>query len=219
MTRTLLVVMNPRAIPECMDALRDLRGVDKAWCSYYTETQLEAVIPSVLAATEHDRVCLLSDDTVPTQAALDRVLELHDEHPDHGACGWVNVDAVSGLSTVQLEPLGGYAPDPRHYNLVPQAAVEALPPAPIRTYFHGAVLFTMARELWQRFPFMSYNGCASDLHQSWRLQEADIPIWTHPLAYVHHVKEKQNVLDKAPAKRLLIGHRPARVTMEYELPT
>jgi hypothetical protein len=213
---TLLIIMNPRYIPKCMAALRSLRGVDKAWCSYFTELQLEQVIPNLIAGTDYDRYMVISDDVVPTQEALDKILELHDQHPTDAACGWVNVDAVSGMSTINPTPLTECLPAAGTYDLMPLEEAEALPLEPLRTYFHGMVFITMTRERWLEFPFQTYRGFASDLHQSWRLQESGVPIWTHPEAYVFHVKERQNKLDKAPGKELLIGVRCSRVIVEQD---
>lgn len=213
MSRTLLIVMNPRAIPECIDAIRELRGVDKAWCSYYTELDLELIVPRVIKHTHYERYMILSDDTIPTQHALDTVLALHDEHPDAVACGWVNVDSISGLSTYNPEPLKANAPVIDAYSFATLDDARRMPHG-ARTWFHGFVLSTMSRELALKYPFKSYNGCASDLHQCYRLQQDNIPIYTSADAEVFHVKERANVLDKAHEKRLLIGERARKLTLE-----
>lgn len=213
MNNTLLIIMNPRAIPNCINALRDLRGVDKAWCSYYTETQLETVIPSIIENTQYSRYSIISDDTTPTQTALDAILQLHDQHPDAVATGWCNLDAISGLATYNPQPLRGNGPSPDAYTFTTINEARSMPHS-ARTYFHGFVFATMNRKLAIRYPFNTYNGCASDLHQCHRLQADDVPIYTLAAGEVFHVKERANVLDQAPEKRLLIGERESCVTME-----
>lgn len=214
MRDTLLIILNPRAIAECIDALRDLRGVDKAWCSYYTETDLEAVLPRLIDELAYRRYMILSDDTIPTQNALDQVLDLADEYPDAVATGWCNLDSVSDRATYNPLPLrneSGPTLDAYSFASIEQARSLT---EPARTYFHGYVLTTMSREIWQRYPFQSYNGHASDYHQCLRLQADGVPIYTIGAAEVFHVKETANRLDVAYDKRLLIGERPSRVTLE-----
>lgn len=213
---TLLIILNPRAIPECIDALRELRGVDKAWCSYYTEIDLELVLPSLVANTNYQRYSIISDDTTPTQDALDNVLRIHTEHQHGLACGWVNIDAISNASTYHPTPLNtGAGVTNQAYTFATIDEAHAMPGTQ-RTYFHGMVFSTMTRDLALRYPFQSYNGCASDLHHCTRLQNDDVPIYTAANTFVHHVKEQRNRLDTAHHKRLLIGERARRVTIETE---
>lgn len=219
MRETLLVILNPRAIPECIDALRDLRGVDKAWLSYYNEQQLETIFPQLINELEYRRIVTISDDTTPTQTALDQVLDLADEYPDAVATGWCNLDAVSDRCTFNPLPLrNSSGPTLDAYSFTSTETARALT-EPARTYFHGFALATMSRDLWKRYPFASYNGHASDYHQCVRLQADNVPIYTIGAAEVHHVKETANRLDQAHDKRLLIGERPARVTIELEYAT
>lgn len=215
MRDTLLVILNPRAIPDCIDALRDLQGVDKAWLSYFTELDLEHVLPRLVDELAYQRIVIISDDTTPTQTALDAVLDLHDEHPDAVATGWCNLDAVSDRCTYNPQPLRANGPTLDTYSFTSIDQARALD-QPARTYFHGYVLTCMTRKLWQQYPFQSYNGCASDLHQCVRLQNDDVPIYTIADAEVHHVKEIANQLDTAHEKRLLIDERPRRITLELQ---
>jgi hypothetical protein len=215
---TLLLIMNPRSIPECIDAIRDLRGIDKAWLSYYTELELEQIIPTLIDQLDYRRISIISDDTTPTQAALDEVLELHDalDEPDNAsACGWVNIDASCGLSTFHPQPLRGTGPSRDTYRFATLDDAHKISNVQ-RTYFHAMTFHTMTRELWQRYPFATYNGCASDLHQCVRLQADNVPIYTTRNAYVAHVKEIRDQLDTAHHKRLLIGERAPRITIERE---
>lgn len=202
---TLLIIMNPREIPDCMRALERL-NIDKAWASYYTETELEHVVAEIINTTRYNRYTIISDDTIPSQAALDEVLRIHDTYPDAVACGWVNIDAVSKMSTYHPRPLRGTGPNADTYRFTPLAEAHTMRGIQ-RTYFHAQTFATMTRDMWLKYPFGSYNGCASDLHQCVRLQDDGIPIYTSANAYVYHVKEVQNRLDQAPEKRLYVGER------------
>ena len=218
---TALIVMNAREIPDAIMSIRSLTGVDLIWASYYSEVELETVIPEVIANTYYKRYMIISDDTVVTQGAVESVLMTHDQSPEAVACGWVNVDNTGDRSTYNPEPLRhltGGMPPASAYGFASIDQTRQLDPRKAhRTYFHGMVLATMSRELWQRYPFGSYAGCASDYHQCLRLQLDDVPIWTHPDAYVYHLKEIQNRLDKNPVHALQIGKRPSRVMLERQL--
>lgn len=211
--RTLLLIMNPRQIPECIQALEALK-IDKAWLSNYTEAQLVSVIADTIESTDYDRYTIISDDTSPTQAALDEVLSIHDQHPDAVACGWVNVDESFNLTTFNPLPLVGSGPSAEGYSLTPYYELLDLPASMAhRTYFHAMALATMSRELWQRYPFGVYGahaqGWASDYHQCVRLQDDDVPIYTTTNAFIRHHKAVANHSD--PRYPLLIGKHPQSI--------
>ena len=45
------------------------------------------------------------------------------------------------------------------------------------------------RDLFLKFPLMTHpNSCSSDHHWSYRLQQAGVKVWTHPDAYVKHLR-------------------------------
>lgn len=210
--RTLLLIMNPRQIPECVQALEALT-IDKAWLSNYTEAELVNVIADTIESTDYDRYALISDDTSPTQEALDLVLSLHDENPSGVACGWVNVDECSTLTTFNPLPLVGDIPEPSAYSLTPYTELLDLPTTPLRTYFHGMALVTMTRSMWQAYPFDVYGadrgGWASDYHQCIRLQADYVPIVTHKHAYIRHHKAVANQYDHS--RPLLVGKHPQSI--------
>lgn len=201
--RTLLLIMNPRAIPSAIQSLSELK-IDKAWMSYYTEAELETVIPSIINVTNYDRYTIISDDVIATQTALDEVLRLHDNFPNRVACGWTNLDAQYDLSTYHPKNLKYGLPHDNRYNFETMETARNMPDI-ATTRFHGMIFTTMNRELWKRYPFKTYNGCASDLHQCQRLQEDNTTIYTGRNTFVYHLKERRNQLDEAPEKQLLVG--------------
>lgn len=215
MSGTCLMIMNPRDIPDCMDAFDNLTGVDKVYFSYYTEAQLVPIINQFIATTDYERYALISDDAILTQHALDAILDLHDRQGSV-ATGWVNLDSISLDTTINPHPLTDTTPTLEAYSLMNIWDALQLPPMPIRTYFHGFACTVMSRELWKKYPYDVYDagagGCASDFHQCVRLQADNIPIWTHPNTFIYHVKEVSNKLDNAPEKRILVGHHSPTIT-------
>ena len=106
--KPLLIVLNPRRIPECVDAISALR-IDKVWLQNYTETDISYVYPRVVEESNHDLIGVLSDDTIPTQDALDAVLAISD--PSVVSTGWCPLDDESDLVNLSTEPLAQESPD------------------------------------------------------------------------------------------------------------
>lgn len=214
--KPLLLVLNPRRIPECVDAISSL-PVDKVWLQNYTESELSDVIPDVLAQVPHDLVGILSDDTVPTRAALDEVLAL--AQPGRVTTGWCNLDDASDLVNLSTEPLATSTPTTTAYTFPTRAWVEAHDTREVPTYFAGHCLTFMDRDLWDRFPWECHGGppgYASDLMLSWRLQEAGVPIVAARDGFVRHVKARWNYVDDTPGRQLLIGVEPSGVRFDLQ---
>lgn len=211
MPKPLLLVLNPRRIRECVDAITSL-PIDKAWLENYTETELCSIVPRVLAETTHDPIGVISDDAAPTAEALSAVLSI--TTPDTVSTGYCTLDESSDLTNLSMVELPRPDPTVESYAFPPLSVIKDASTTRFRTYFAGHTLTFMPRSMWDRFPWMVYGpepGCASDYMLSWRLQEAGIPIYAHPAAYVRHVKSRFNTLDDTPGRELRIGKDPARV--------
>ena len=212
--KPLLLILNPRRIPECVAAIKAL-PIDKVWLCNYTESELAGVIPGVLAACDHDLIGVLSDDTQPTPEALAAVLALADI--GEVVTGYCNLDDASELVNLSSKPLTGCTPREGIYTFPTRAQVEAALGPAVRTYFAGHCLTFMWRELWDRFPFACHGGppgYASDLMVSWLLQEADLPIYAAREGFVRHVKARWNYIDETPGRSLLIGKEPSAIVWE-----
>lgn len=216
--RPLLFVMNPRRIPECIEAIEDL-DVDRCWLTGMTEAHLAPYLNEVVAETSYDVYLIVSDDCVPTQDALDAVLALL-EQGWPVATGYCNLDEGEYAHVVNLtkSPLVGFPPNERSYDSFTLAEVAAARMPQVRSWFAGFALTGMSRELWQRYPFKvlheASGGSCSDYSLSWRLQEDDVPIMAPKAGFVRHVKERWNVADSRPEKRLLIGEVDPVVRLE-----
>ena len=215
--KPLLVIMNPRQIPECMDAFRAL-DVRRAWLSNYTEWELVSVMDSLVRDESIDftHLVLCADDCVVSQAALDAVLEVADGLPV--VTGYCRLDHQHPEVNITRRPLMGDVPvagayDFYRYDQVTTHEAEVLP-----TGFVGFALTCMTREMWRQFPFGVFGNAqqawSSDFHLSMRLRDAGVPMVAARDGYVVHVKEQWQRLDQAHEKRLLIGEEPAGVVVE-----
>ena len=215
--KPLLVIMNPRQIPKCIDAFLAL-DVRRAWLSNYTEWGLVSVMDSLVRDESIDftHLVLCADDCVVSQAALDAVLDVADGLPV--VTGYCRLDHQHPEVNITRRPLMGDVPvagayDFYRYDQVATHDAEVLP-----TGFVGFALTCMTREMWREFPFGVFGSAqqawSSDFHLSMRLRDAGVPMVAARDGYVVHVKEQWQRLDQAPEKRLLIGEKPAGVVVE-----
>ena len=215
--KPLLVIMNPRQIPECIDAFKSL-DVRRAWLSNSTEWELVSVMASLVRDESIDftHLVLCADDCIVSQAALDAVLEVADGLPV--VTGYCRLDQQHPEVNITRRPLMGDVPvagayDFYRYDQVTTHEAEVLP-----TGFVGFALTCMTREMWRELPFGVFGSAqqawSSDFHLSMRLRDAGVPMVAARDGYVVHVKEQWQRLDQAHEKRLLIGEKPAGVVVE-----
>lgn len=204
-----LFILNPREIPACIASIEAL-DVPKCWLSYMTEVHAAEHINAMIRHSPYDRYLLLSDDTIVSQGALDKVLELHGEGAAV-ATGYSNLDQL--LPSVNLSTNTLPAPPPREssYELRTQAEVDAID-GPFRTTFAGFSLTCMSRDMWLKYPVEpTILGGQMDYQLSYRLGCDQVPIITHRDARIEHVKENVLYPDQAPEKRSLVHARPPSI--------
>ncbi len=195
-----LLIMHAREIPQCVEAIHKLR-IDKAWFRGFTELQLESVIPDFIDNDVHsyDNYIVLSDDTVPTQKALDCVVDGLERHEVF--TGWCNISPNSDLCTIHEGRLS--IPGAHRWKTISQIFMR---PDEFETPFACFALTGARKEIWQRFPFRTYvsrreahgplirTGWGSDFSFSLRLQDAKIPIYSHRDAFVQHLASRENFI-------------------------
>jgi hypothetical protein len=182
------MIMNPRRIPESMDALGAL-NIDKVWLRNWTEQELVRVIPEVIRDSDHDPIGMISDDCIPTQEALDLVLDAYE--PGAVYTGYSNLDDATDVVNLCDAPLViQEEATPECYPMVTRAHVEAQPDALMRSYFAGFSFTFMSREMWERYPFAAYGhpGCQSDYQLCKRLQADGVKIFAVRGAFILHLR-------------------------------
>lgn len=213
--KPLLVVLNPRHIDACIDAFRAL-DIDKAWMTGYTERELVEPMADLIERTDYTHYVACSDDVIPTQDAVNDVVELATMAPV--ATGWCNLDGVETRVNLCKTPLLGDTPSLGSYDFYNWMDVLGYPTPIVPTSFTGMSLTAMSRELWQRFPFDCFGdvGAASDFHLSQRLHRAGIPIVAAKRGFVYHVKDNWPSADIVDPKKALIHLATCnqRVTLE-----
>lgn len=212
--KPLLLILNPRAIAECVESFAAL-DIEKAWLTAYTEPELVDEVAAIIEATDYTHYVMASDDLIVTPWALYEVVHAAKRHPV--TTGYCNFDLTDDPRVgLTKGPLLARRPSPASYgDFYTQAEVDAYPDELVPTSFTGWVMTCMSRELWLRYPFqISELGAQSDYALSWRLQQDGVPIVAPKHARTFHVKERHGGGDQEPRKRLLIGEVPASVTLE-----
>jgi hypothetical protein len=208
-----LLVLNPRHIPECIDAIKGL-GIPTCWLSYMNEAYAADRANEIIRTTSFDRYLVLADDTIPTQEALDLVLREADQgHPV--VTGYCNLDEgdyadIVNLTTNTLPPPPAASTS---YHFMTRTQVEQNTGNAIPTTFAGLALTLATRQVWLDHPLQvePSTGGQMDYDLSYRLAKSGIPLVAAVGAYVHHVKERWSHADRNPEKRLLIGQRKPKV--------
>lgn len=182
MSNNILMIMNSRDIPECIQPLKRLK-IDKVWFRGYTETQLAPLLNKFIEGTHYDNYILVSDDVIVNDFALDNIIKYQNHHFTNSVItGWCNLMPNINRGTVSLNPL--------HYNSyhstllkIPKWLIKPLalafwyiPPLTLlyqdrvnksftdidsiyeqpkifSNYFVSWALTSIPRDIWLRFPF------------------------------------------------------------------
>lgn len=220
----LLVVLNPRRIPDCIRSISSLQ-IDRLWMQGFTRTQVQYELPPALELdlVEYDPIVFLADDTAPEQSALDAVLDLYAEVNRDRAVrgespavvtGFCNLDLESALVNITRRPFTNTRKSTvESYDFFSRRELEEAE-EPVRTWFGGMCLTAIPRSVYDRFPYRGLPGRPSDFDLCCRLQTAGIPIYAPPGGFVLHVKERWNMPDQAPEKQLLVGKIPAEARFD-----
>jgi hypothetical protein len=187
-----------------MEALESLH-IDKVWLKNWTERELVSVIADVIANTDHDVIGLVSDDTTPTQAALDSILDAFE--PSSVYTGYCNMDDTTEDVNLSSAPL--IVQDQASYDCYtfpPKSEVEN-GDALYRSWFTGFAMTFMSREMWLRFPFdcVGDPGYQSDYRLSVRLQEAGVPIFAPRDAFMYHWRRGEST-QHLPGGEVITGN-------------
>jgi len=194
-----LMIMQPRHIDEAINSLKENIDIPKAWFRAYTEPQAMAQMNKFIKETNFSHYIVMSDDGVVSREASDTILKYGEMKEYEVFTGWMNMHIepdgnLSYISTVSRGKLSEIL------EIENGPLREEYPPwLPIKWVKEqeGVIPITMAnfamsiaeRDLFLKFPLMTHpNNCSSDHHWSYRLQEAGVKVWTHPNAYIKHLR-------------------------------
>jgi hypothetical protein len=212
-----LVILNPRDIPVCKQALAEL-AIPKLWLTGWTEKQIaDDVFPRLLSDYCFEQYLLVSDDAIVRQHAVQAVLDELRWNPV--VTGYSQRSHTDWQVNLTRGPLKYEHPVVGAYDFLSYHEVVSHPEPTLPTWFAGMSITGMSREMWQRFPFGCYsdeqspNGYASDFHLSRRLQDAGVPITACRDAFAYHWRHEWRHTNDRRDDKLLVGSITPAVTL------
>jgi GT2 family glycosyltransferase len=187
--RDVLVVLNPRTIPECMAAFESL-WIPRIHIIEHTERQImDDAFPQILAETDADWIWVVSDDAIVRQPAIEAVRTLARKHPV--VTGYSQRTHDDWVVNLTKEPLYGSQPAVDAYEFYEFHEVVSWKTPVVPTYFAGMSLTGMSVEMWREYPFQCFGGprdtgYSSDFSLSERLQRAGVAIVAARDAFCYH---------------------------------
>jgi hypothetical protein len=209
------MVMNPRTIPQCMSAIESL-NIDKVWLKNWTERELVQVINSVVQQTDHDVIGLLSDDTIPSQKALDLILD--NFNSDAVYTGYCNMDDTTdevnlSYNPLKLQDVATYD----CYSFPTKDQVESNKGL-FKSYFTGFAMTFMSKDMWIKYPFdcIGNPGYQSDYLLSSRLQKDEIEIWAPVGAFMPHLRGGDESTRHLEGGKVITGNNLGKVVWDLK---
>ena len=195
-----LMIMQPRHIDESINSLKQNIDIPKVWFRAYTEPQVVARMNLYIKETNFSHYIVMGDDGVVSKKAADTILKYGEMKEYDVFTGWMNMHIepngnFSRESTICLgwipEWKSAEGPDREEYpEWQPMSWVANLPQDKVIRIAMANFAMTIAeRELFLRFPLQTHrNDRASDHHWSYKLQRAGVKVYTHPDAFVKHLR-------------------------------
>jgi len=196
-----LMIMQPRQIDESINSLKQNIDIPKVWFRAFTESQVVWQMNKFIRETSYSHYIVMSDDGVVSKKAADIILKYGEMKEYEVFTGWMNMHfekdgSYSKESTICLgwipefkDPEGPVRGEYPAWQTM--SWVDTLPPDQvIRTAMANFAMTIAERELFLRFPLHTHKlGRASDHHWSYRLQRAGVKVYTHPDAFIKHLRQ------------------------------
>lgn len=208
--REALVVMNPRTIRACLDSFAAL-DIQQIYVQNMTEMQImeegyEQVM-AIAASERFDWLWWTSDDVIVRRPALNALRALR-RHGHEVVTGFCNLKHDDWRVNLCRRPLQGKTPVPNSYDWYSFHEIVGHQETTIRTHFAGMCLTGMPTTMWEKYPFGCYGGTGqdegftSDYSLSIRLQDDNVPIYTHRDSYCYHWKFNFHAMPPMTARDL-----------------
>lgn len=211
--REVLMILQPRAIPEAIESLNRL-DIDKVWFRGYTQTELEVHLNDFIEYSDYDYYWLIADDVIVDEKPMDLLRPLlYEGKVVSEYCklsqesNQVNLaDKVLSLFKIygsKKHPIKNhnrtdlefkrfnYSSVPEYMTLEEVESNDGY----FKTYFTGWSFTGASKEVWLKYPFqVSVGGSQTDAQFVMRFVGRDGgEIWTHPEASHIHLKENTHI--------------------------
>ena len=197
----ILMIMQPRRIDEAINSLKENIDIPKVWFQAYTEPQVMAEMNKFVRESNFSHYIVMSDDGIVSKKAADTILKYGEKISYKEVfTGWMNMHIEEDGSFSKISTVCPGTFPPKIFSTRNGPGREGYPPWKsmewvkkqegfIPTAMANFAMSIARREMFLRFPLGVHpNGCASDHHWSYRLQNAGIKVWTHPEAFIKHLR-------------------------------
>ena len=216
-----LLIMNPRILMPALESIKECVDIPVTYFRAFTEPQVLVAINQYIRETNYTHYIMCGDDAIFTRKAVDCVLKYTEDESYDVFTGWMNMHIedngnFSRESTVcfgRLPPIAdeGWGPERDEYQ--PWVSMHTMArykmrEEPLRTAYANFALTGMKREMWLKYPVMTHpRGNSSDHQLSYRLQSGGIEVWTHPDAFITHLRRGWTPL----LKQWLVGNQTPEI--------
>ena len=194
-----LLVMQPREIRESLDSIKESFKIPSVYFKAFSEPMVCRQMTQYMKEHDYSHYIIVGDDAVISLQAAKTVLQYTEDERFDVFTGWMNMHLekngyFSEQSTVSYGTLvkinNPDGPTREEYGVwQPMQIIRGLPPQPFRTVYANFALTGATKELWERFPLSTHDrGNSSDHQLSYRLQQAGVKLWSHPHAFIKHLR-------------------------------
>jgi len=214
-----LLIMNPRILTEALESIEKCVDIPVTYFRAFTEPGVLQAINEYIIQSNYTHYIVCADDTIVTEQAVSCVLDHVEDEKYDVFTAWMNMHfekdgTFSRESTVcfnQLMPIAQPDWGPTREEYPPWVTIETMNAQvkkPLRTAYANFALTGMKKEMWLKYPVKTHPcGRASDHQLSWRLQSDGIEVWTHPDAFITHLRRGWGPL----RKRWLVGNEKPQI--------
>jgi len=217
-----LLVMQPRNIKPALESYKKSFDIPIVFFRAFTEPQVTIQLNKYIKEHDYTHYVIIGDDAIVTRQAADTVLKYTESSECDVFTGWMNMHinpdgGFSDESTVNQNIIRcddpSWGPQRKEYGTwITMDQMRQLPLELVRTSYANFALTGMTKELWEKFPISCWpNGNSSDHHLSLRLQNKGVKVWTHPKAFIRHLRRGWSPL----SHHWLVGNMTPEI-VEYQ---
>jgi hypothetical protein len=222
--KPLLVIFNPRSIPEFYTAIEKINGISKLWIKYFPQDEAYKKAREFFLQSDYTHFMILPDDLIVTQKDVDAIVN-YDESYD-SISGWCNNNGRDETN-IDTNISAFLPPDPPRtatyegYRWYKIAQIESLlskvkdsdSDAIIPVLHQGFALSRLSRRLIEQVPFRTDAGCCVDSCLS-----LDLMNFRDMFTQYVDIRIRMKHL-KIPRSELLVGKEKAKMLLENWLPS
>lgn len=215
--KPLLVIFNPRSIPEFYKAIEKINGISKLWIKYFPQDEAYIKAREFFLQSDYTHFMILPDDLIVTQEDVDAIVN-SDESYD-SISGWCNNNGRDDTN-IDTNISAFLPPDPPRaatyegYRWFKIAYIESLlskvkdSDVIIPVLHQGFALSRLSRRLVEQVPFRTDAGCCVDSCLSLDLMKFRVGF----TQYVDIGIRMKHL--KIPRSELLVGKEKAKILLE-----